>query len=52
MNQNDAVKHAAELVKAALATGWLNNRTGEEFAKHAGDAIAALAKKLKEESDR
>lgn len=48
MNTHDSIKLAAELIKASLATGWMNSKTGTELGKQAGEAIAELAKKLRE----
>lgn len=48
MSTHDSIKLAAELVKASLAAGWLNNRSGTELGKQTGDAITELAKALRE----
>jgi len=48
MNTHDSIKLASELVKASLAAGWLSNESGKELGRHAGEAIAELAKALRE----
>lgn len=51
MHQTDATKLAAELVKAAIAAGWMTGcGTGQKLAENVGDAIEQLAKRIKTSS--
>lgn len=46
MTRSQAIDRASELVKAALADGWLKDEGGQALGQHVTDAIEAIARGL------